>query len=62
MIELYTASFPTLAYFTRRRVEQLIQEPAYRLYSSEMADVIEDQLIPALKALEDYEELNQIES
>jgi len=50
--ELNTADFPTLAYHVRRRVEQLIKEQDYATMSDELADVIEGDLLPALKALD----------
>lgn len=46
----------TLAYHVRRRVEQLIQEQDYVSLPQELADVIESQLLPALKAIDYYEE------
>lgn len=54
--ELNTASFYTLAYHVRRRVEQLIQEQDYVALPQELADVIESQLLPALVAIDYYEE------
>lgn len=54
--ELSKASFYTLAYHVRRRVEQLIQEQDYVGLPQELADVIETQLLPALKAIDYYEE------
>jgi len=56
MTELNSASLYTLAYHVRRRVEQLIQEQDYVALPQELADVIECQLLPALKAIDYYEE------
>lgn len=57
--ELNTASFYTLAYHVRRRVERLIQEQDYTFLPQELADVIESQLLPALKAIDSYEEATE---
>ena len=57
--ELNTASFYTLAYHVRRRVEQLIQEQDYVDLPQELADVIERQLLPALEAIDYYAEATE---
>ena len=57
--ELNTASFYTLAYHVRRRVEQLIQEQDYVALPQELADVIESQLLPALEAIDYYAEATE---
>ena len=57
--ELNTASFYTLAYHVRRRVEQLIQEQDYVSLPQELADVIESQLLPALVAIDYYAEVTE---
>ena len=53
--ELNSASFYTLAYHVRRRVEQLIQEQDYIFLPQELADVVESQLLPALEAIDYYD-------
>lgn len=59
MNDLNSASFYTLAYHVRRKVEQLIQEQDYVDFPQELADVIECQLLPALKAIDSYEEATE---
>jgi len=52
---LHGASIYQLAYHARKRVERLIQEQDYRFLPSELADVVEGQLLPALEAIDYYD-------
>ena len=52
---LHGASIYQLAHHARKRVERLIQEQDYRFLPSELADVVEGQLLPALEAIDYYD-------